>query len=193
MKRAHRTFWTPLTLLGIALAISALAVAAAPGPHGPATGMTAGAPTRTLTPDQLRQLDEVRLTVEKKALPLERKIQARRMELEAIMSSPDPDLDRARALRREIRKLEEQLDDVWAEASAEVSSFLTPEQRAQYADPAAWLMGTSSWYDGWSCPWDRAGRYGSGWHDRCRWRPAANGGWSTTRGMGMRMMDTCCY
>ena len=155
MKRGSTRLWTALAIIGIAVGISALAMAAGPGHHGQASREITVAPSGTLTSGQLDQLERIRSDLEKKTLPLERQVEAKRTELDALMASSNPDLERARSLRAEIRQLESRLDDAWFEASDRVSRILTPEQRAQGAAPSAWLMGNARWYDGWSCPWDR--------------------------------------
>jgi len=151
--------WTALAVIGIALGISALAMAAGPGSHGQRARQITVAPSDSLTTTQLQRLERIRSDLEKKTLPLESRVESKRMELDALMSSSEPDLERARSLRAEIRQLESQLDDAWLEASGEVSRILTPEQRAQGAAPSAWLMGNGGWYDGWSCPRDRGAGY----------------------------------
>lgn len=155
MKRTNRTLWAAFAIIGAALAVSALALPAGMG-HGPGHMGDNAAATRGLSADQVQQLDRIRADLDQRTRPLERQLEAKRMELEAVLASPDSDLDRARQLRSEIRELESQLDDAWFQARAQVTKILTPEQRAQEPDPSWWLMGNGSWYDGWSCPWDRA-------------------------------------
>ena len=192
MRRTDRKTWMALSGLGIVLAISVLAAAAGPGSHRGANGTMTASAMETLTQEQLQRLDEVRAGMEKETLPWERSIEAKRMEVKGVLAAPDPDLDRVRGLRNQIRELEAKLDEAWYKASSEVSSFLTPEQRAQYADPAAWLMGASGWYDGWSCPWDASGLGGDGRHERCRYRSSADRDRYSSRDRSGYRTDTCC-
>lgn len=199
MRSRNRTLRTAFVVIGAALAVSALAMAAGPGQHGPGAGGAALASPSNLTAQQLQQLEQVRSDLEQKTLPLERQVESKRMELDALMASSNPDLDRVRALRGEIRQLQSKLDDAWFEASAQVSQFLTPQQRAQYADSSAWLMGEAGWYDGWSCPWDRGpgcdwydggnGRYTRNW----RGRDTYARGYNRWRGSRLGGHTGCCW
>ncbi len=173
MHRSNTRLWTVLAVIGAVVGISALAMAGGAGHHRQAARGSMMAPTGNLTSGQLQQLERIRSNLEQKTLPVERTIEAKRVELEAIMKSPNPDLDRARSLRADIRTLENRLDDAWFDASAQVGKILTPEQRARGAAPSAWLMGNARWYGGWSCPWERAanrdwrsGGHVWNWNDR---------------------------
>lgn len=176
MTRKHRQPWQAIVVATAAAALTALAAFAAGAPGNPSG--TFAVDRGQLTAQQTAQLERIRGDLESRTVPLERELEAARMELDAAMAAPNPDPARIRALRKKVRNLEDRLDDAWLEASERASKILTPDQRSRIGDPRALLMGDGAWYDGWYCPWDRPGAWTAGAHmwDRCRWR--AGRAWS---------------
>lgn len=110
-----------------------------------------------LTGEQARQLDELRGEYEDKMLTLEKQLAATEVELDRVMARPDADTDRVLALRREVRKLEGQLEDLYLQANAEAAQMMgvRPGTTFNGVDPLGY---------GWA-----PGRYGSCSWDRCPW------------------------
>lgn len=166
MKLTKQNLRTSIGMMVVVLTLSALAMAAVGG---------TGDVSDLLSSDQTTKLDGIRGDLETRLPPLQRELEAARMELETVMASASPDLRRARTLRQKIRDLEVAMDDAWMKAADRTSRLLTPDQRARIGDPRQLLMGSGTWYDGWYCPWDRAvgsswmrGRFSRGW-DRSSW------------------------
>ena len=143
-----------------------------------------------LTGEQARQLDELRGQYEEKMLTLEKQLAAAEVELDRAMTRPDTDTDRVLALRREVRKLEGQLEDLYLQANAEAAGVVgvRPGSTFNGVDPLGF-----GWAPGWhgSCSWDRcpwdAGRMSG--HRGNRW-------WSSDSWMGRKDMRSgrghCC-
>lgn len=142
------------------LAMAGLAWAQAP------THTAAGhGPQARLTDEQARQLDELRGRYEEEMLALESRLAAAEAKFDAALGRPEVDTGQVIALRREVRDLEGQLEDLQLRADAEASTLLGRR-------PGATLDGTGhslghgrghGWYGScsWSgCPWDGAWRGG---------------------------------
>jgi Spy/CpxP family protein refolding chaperone len=159
---------TVVTVLGVAAAFAALAFA-----HDPprvdqrSQGSMTGTDSQ-LSPEQIQELEQAREAYREKAVPLERELDAKWSELETLTSEPGADLDQVTALRRQVRKLERELEDLRFEADVQVSRMLSPEQRDYFGHTGDLLAG----HDRWSCD---DGCRGQGHHsrnigsDRSRW------------------------
>ena len=145
------------------------------------------APQSQPTEQQTRQLEEMRARYETKMLTLEKQLAAAEFELDRAMTRPDADTDRILALRREVRNLEGQLEDIHLQANADAAKVMGVPPGTYYQGGMDWMAyGHGSSWNG-SCAWDSCRRDAS-WHDgyranRCgrrgSWlgRTAARMGW----------------
>jgi hypothetical protein len=137
-----------------------------------------------LTDQQARQLEELRGRYETKMLTLEKQLAAAEVELDRAMTRPDTDTDRVLALRREVRNLEGQLEDIHLQASAEAGKVMGVPPGMSYQGGMNWMAygRGSSWHG--SCAWDNC-PWDASWHDGNRasrwWRPGSWMGRSDTR------------
>ena len=143
-------------------------------------------PQGQLTDEQALQLEKLRGQYETKMVTLEKQLAAAEIELDRATARPDADTDRVLKLRREVRNLEGQLEDIYLQANAEAAGVMGVPPGASYRDGMGWLNygHGSSWHGScaWdSCPWDGAWRDG---HRSSRW------GRSSSR-MGHRSGHTC--
>ena len=109
-----------------------------------------------LTQDQARKMDEIRAKYEEKLVSLQKELASKSVELEAAFSRTDVPLSNMTALRRQVRDLEDQIEDLEMEANAAAAKILTPDQGAYFR--GAFNLFDGGW--GWSCPWNRSWRGG---------------------------------
>jgi TolA-binding protein len=171
------------TLAAALLATAGLAWAQAPTYTAPGHGSQA-----QLTDEQARQLDELREQYEEEMLALEIRLDAAERRLDAARRRPEVDTDQIIALRREMRDLEGQLEDLRLGADAEAARLLghhpgaTLDGSGQSRGHGRWRgwYGTCSWG---ACPWDGAWRGGdraTPWWGSSSWmgRRGSRAGWS---------------
>ncbi len=121
-----------------------------------------------LTQEQARRADEIRAKYEGQLVPIEKELASRRVELDAALARDDAEPGRVIALRRQVRGLEDQIEDLQMEANAAAGKLLTPDQRAYSGDAYDLFHGGA----GWSCPMMHRGPgrtmaehwQGMGWH-----------------------------
>ena len=141
-------------------------------------------PQAQLTDDQARELGELRGRYEEEMLALERRLSAAEAKFDEALGRPEVDTSQIIALRRGVRDLEGQLEDLQLRADAEAGKLLGRQ-------PGATLDGTGhslgygrphGWYG--SCSWGRCPRDGA-------WRGGDRtgswwGSWSWRGGRGSR-------
>ena len=134
-----------------------------------------------LTDAQTQQFEELRNQYEQKQLKLKKQLSAAEIELDAAYTRRDTNPDEVIALRRQVRNLEGQLEDLYLQANADATGLLSPEQRRYWGDDFE-FMGAY----GWNCPWDgyqRGARQGS--------RYGKSGGWRSDRNWSRGHGDCC--
>ena len=134
-----------------------------------------------LTDVQTKQFDDLRNQYEQKQLKLKKQLSTAEIELDAAYARRDTDPDEIVALRRQVRNLEGQLEDLYIQANADATGLLSPEQRRYWGDDFE-FMGSY----GWSCPWDGDER-GS----RCGSRHGRSSGWRYDRSWSRDHGDCC--
>ena len=116
---------TLTTIIGITVLIAALAVPVlAWGPHwgrgnhmmdswsrGPGYGGSSDRGYGTLTPEQRTQLDQLDRKLYDETANLRNRIYEKSAELDALLNRANPDIEKARALQKEINGLRAQLDE----------------------------------------------------------------------------------
>lgn len=181
MSRIRRTRYSILAVAVGLATVAGLAWAQSPtyGPQG------------QLTEEQAQQLNELRGQYETKMVTLEKQLAAAEVELDRAMAGPNADTDRILKLRREVRNLEGQLEDLYLQANADAAGVMGVHPNASSWSGMGWLSyGHGSGWHGscaWdSCPWDAA------WtdvHRSNRW--GRSGSWMGNRS-GRHGRDHCC-
>lgn len=170
------------------LAAGLLATAGLAWAQAPAHTATEHGSQAQLTDEQARQLDELRVRYEEEMLALESRLSAAEAKFDAALGRPEVDTDQVIAIRREVRDLEGQLEDLQLRADADATRLLGRHPGA----PLDRAVGSSGygWRRGWSCsrgscPWDGAWRGGD---SPARWlrsswmgRRGSRTGWSHCR------------
>jgi zinc resistance-associated protein len=109
-------------VLALALVVSA-AMAWGPGYGNP--------PISNLTAEQTAQIQALQQAQLKDIAPLQEQLLAKRTELRAVWSSPNPDQAKIAALQKDILNMRGQLQDKATNTRFEMRKVLTPEQQAQ--------------------------------------------------------------
>lgn len=121
----------------------------------------------SLNAEQLQELEQARGAYREQALPLQTELDSMWAQLDALMSRPNVDTEEVLTLRRQIRRLEGELDDLEYEASVRFRRMLSPEQMNDFGSTADLLAG----HRGWSCD------AGCTWHGQSsprRWLTSRN-------------------
>lgn len=179
-KKARKTLATAAATIGL-VSLAGLAAAQTPRWNGGGWYGDRTPVQYRLTQDEAQKVDELRAKYQAQLVPLERALASKRVELDAVLSGDEADPGKVTALRRQVRGLEEQIEDLQMEANAAAAKLLTPEQRAYFGN--GFDLFDSDW--SWSCPMmhggaSRAmaqGRRGLGWR----------GDWGRDTGWG------CCW
>ena len=163
--------------LGVLVAVGILALAGVVGAQSPANDSQV-----IVTDQQAQQFDQLRNQYEQKALTLQKQLSAAEIELDAAYARRDTNPDQVIKLRRQVRNLEGELEDLYMQANADATGLLSPAQRRYYGDDYE-FMGSY----GWSCPWDRYER-GSLYSSR----HGRSSGWRSARSESRNHGD-CCW
>jgi hypothetical protein len=133
-----------------------------------------------LNQEQTLEMEKTRAEYQEKILPLEQQLAAKYVEMDAEWARSDRNPTRMQEMRREIRELEYEIDDIRIEGSEAAAKHLSSEQQRFYGDAFCVWEDPSG-----SCPWDdryRGSRMMSGqWGER----------WQSSRGNWMRG-GYCC-
>lgn len=162
-----------VTVLGVLAAFAALAFAHDPQPSDPGLQDPPATAAAQLSPEQIEEIEKTRRAYREKALPLEQELDRKWSELETLGSGPGAEPDQILELRRQVRKLERDLEDLWFEAETQMSRFLSPEQGNRLGYPGDLLTGHDPWSCAQGCPWHERSSW-SRWSGH-RWRASWSG------------------
>jgi Spy/CpxP family protein refolding chaperone len=120
-------------MAGLALvAMSGLAIAAGPGyGFGGPGNCPQGYGQLNLTPEQQTKLNELQEKHWKDTVTLRNEMQTKRLELQTLWSSPNPDKDKILAKQKELNDLRNKMQAKGTDFRLEARKVLTPEQAAQ--------------------------------------------------------------
>lgn len=103
-----------------------------------------------LSEDQQAKTNQIHAKFDEKLLPLRKELSAKRLELMAYISRDDASPEKIKAYRKEIRDLQDKIDDLRLDAKAEINQVFTKEQQAYFGNRYDfWEMGHG--HDGF-CP-----------------------------------------
>ncbi len=165
---------TVVTALGVVAAFAALAFAHDPHRPAPAPQNPPATTADQLSLEQIEEIEKARLAYREKALPLEQQLDRQWSELESVMPGTGTETDQVLELRRQVRQLERDLEDLRFEAEAQMNQVLSPEQRNRFGHTGDLLAGHDRWSCNQGCPWHERSSW-SGWAGH-RWRDNSSGG-----------------
>ncbi|HEY9679509.1 MAG TPA: Spy/CpxP family protein refolding chaperone [Drouetiella sp.] len=88
----------------------------------------------SLSPDQKQKIQDARRQVAPKTKEIRRQLVAKRAELRDMMFQPDMNDDLVRAKRKEVRQLQDKIEDLQLNDFLAIRSVLTPDQRQKLID-----------------------------------------------------------
>lgn len=103
-----------------------------------------------LSEEQQAKIDQIHAKFDEKLLPLRKELTAKRLEWRAYISRDDASPEKIKAYRKEIRDLQDKIDDLRLDAKTEINQVLTKEQRAYFGNRYD-LWGMAHGHDGF-CP-----------------------------------------
>ena len=95
----------------------------------------------SLTAEQITTINGIRTKYNEKILPLQNELHALRIESRGYSSRPDADINKIKSYRKQIRKLEDKIDDLRLDARNKINKVLTKEQRLYFNN------GNYGWWD----------------------------------------------
>ncbi|RLD12721.1 hypothetical protein DRI50_08645 [candidate division KSB1 bacterium] len=94
-----------------------------------------------LTAEQITTINATRTKFNQKILPLQNELRAVRIEYNGYASRYDADISKIKSYRKQVRNLEDKIDDLRLNARAEINKVLTKEQRLYFNN------GNYGWWD----------------------------------------------
>jgi Spy/CpxP family protein refolding chaperone len=87
-----------------------------------------------LTPEQKQRIQDMRSQVAPKTRDMRKQLAARRAELQDMMFEASTGDDQVRAKRREVRQLQDKIEEMQINDFLGIRSVLTPDQRLKLTD-----------------------------------------------------------
>jgi len=88
-----------------------------------------------LNPEQLKQIEAVRMAMRKDIIPLKAELEMKQIDLETEMKAEKPERDKIMKLLKEISDLELKIKQINIDEKLKIHSILTPEQREKMRMP----------------------------------------------------------
>lgn len=102
-----------------------------------------------MQPDQIQEMNDLRLEYDKEIIPLKNDLRALRTEMRGYMNRSDFEPDQVKSYRNQIRDIEDQIADYRLDYRKNMNNLLSDDQKIYFSNTS----------DGW---WD-------GFYDRCGW------------------------
>lgn len=114
-----------------------------------------------LNAEQITTINNIRTKYNEKILPLQNELRALRIEYRGYSSRYDADTSKLKSYRKQIRNLEDKIDDLRLDARAKINKVLTKEQRLYFnKGNYGWWDGERNWWHGSNRGMMRSGRMG---------------------------------
>jgi Spy/CpxP family protein refolding chaperone len=106
-----------------------------------------------MQPDQIKEINDLRLQYDKDIIPLQNELRALRIEMRGYMNRTDFDPGQVKDYRNQIRDIEDQIADYRLDYRKNMNNFLTDNQKTYFNNSA------NGWWDGFydRCDWDYDG------------------------------------
>lgn len=105
-----------------------------------------------LTAEQITTINANRTKYNQKILPLQNELRAVRIEYRGYSNRYDADINKIKSYRKQIRNLEDKIDDLRLDARGKINKVLTKEQRLYFNN------GNYGWWDAEENWWHSGGR-----------------------------------
>ncbi|MHB1687876.1 MAG: Spy/CpxP family protein refolding chaperone [Ignavibacteriaceae bacterium] len=87
-----------------------------------------------LTPDQIKGMNQYRTDYDTKIIPLQKELRALRIEMRGYINRNNMDPGKIKDYRKQIREIENQIEDYRLEARDKINGILTDNQRVYFND-----------------------------------------------------------
>jgi len=103
-----------------------------------------------MQPDQIQEMNDLRLEYDKEIIPLRNELRALRTEMRGYMNRADFDPDQVKDYRNQIRDIQDQIADYRLDYRKNMNNLLTDDQRVYFNSSS------NGWWDGFydRCGWD---------------------------------------
>jgi Spy/CpxP family protein refolding chaperone len=103
-----------------------------------------------MQPDQIQEMNDLRLEYDKEIIPLKNELRALRIEMRGYMNRSDFDPDQVKDYRNQIRDIEDQIAVYRLDYRKNMNNLLTDDQKTYFSNSS------NGWWDGFydRCGWD---------------------------------------